>query len=392
MDRTSLNTDILIVGAGCAGLSLAVHLLEAGVTDRRIVLVDHRVQFPRDHTWCYWDVADHPFKDCVSHEWKQWRVASEAGEVLCRSNKHPYQHIPADAFYASALSKITQSQNVELRLGEKVLDLRDTQNNVIVQTDKNLLNAEEVFDSRPRTLPASEGRSTEVRLLQHFVGSFIHMSEPVFETDTVTLMDFQPNKREGIHFIYLLPYSRTEALVEATWISHNPLARTNYHEAIKSYLHRMYGNADYHVLGAEWGKIPMYSASMPLRPSRRVYNIGLAGGLARPSTGYAFLAIQRFSAKLAQNIRLKRLPEEVAPWRLRTRFLDRVFLSYLQNHPDAAHAIFLDLFKGVESDRLARFLSDAGNLVDDLKVILAMPKWPMTKEAFSTQWLAWKSM
>ena len=37
-----MDADILIVGAGCAGLSLAVHLLEAGASDLQILLVDRR--------------------------------------------------------------------------------------------------------------------------------------------------------------------------------------------------------------------------------------------------------------------------------------------------------------------------------------------------------------
>ena len=35
-----MDADLLIVGAGCAGLSLAIHLLEAGASNLEIVLVD----------------------------------------------------------------------------------------------------------------------------------------------------------------------------------------------------------------------------------------------------------------------------------------------------------------------------------------------------------------
>jgi glycine/D-amino acid oxidase-like deaminating enzyme len=51
----------LVLGAGCAGLSLACALLDAGVGER-IVLVDRRTAFANDRTWCFWDTrGDLPF-------------------------------------------------------------------------------------------------------------------------------------------------------------------------------------------------------------------------------------------------------------------------------------------------------------------------------------------
>ena len=37
-----MDADILIAGAGCAGLSLAVHLLDEGASDLEILLLDVR--------------------------------------------------------------------------------------------------------------------------------------------------------------------------------------------------------------------------------------------------------------------------------------------------------------------------------------------------------------
>jgi len=56
----------LILGAGCAGLGLAVALTRAGVSDP-ILLVDRRRDFPDDRTWCFWDTGDVPFAEPASH-------------------------------------------------------------------------------------------------------------------------------------------------------------------------------------------------------------------------------------------------------------------------------------------------------------------------------------
>src|SRR5690606_29518390 len=56
------DADIVIVGAGLAGLSTAVHLLERGPADRHLTLVDPRTDFGRDRTWCSWALEPHPFE------------------------------------------------------------------------------------------------------------------------------------------------------------------------------------------------------------------------------------------------------------------------------------------------------------------------------------------
>ena len=67
------DADVLIVGAGCAGLSLAWHLVERGLGGRRLLLVDPRTEYGRDRTWCFWNVVEHPFEDLVTKRWSRWR-------------------------------------------------------------------------------------------------------------------------------------------------------------------------------------------------------------------------------------------------------------------------------------------------------------------------------
>ena len=67
----------MIAGAGCAGLSLACAMLEAGVPGRSIAIVDPRTTFDDDRTWCSFAVAPHAFSDVASHRWFRWRVAAE---------------------------------------------------------------------------------------------------------------------------------------------------------------------------------------------------------------------------------------------------------------------------------------------------------------------------
>jgi lycopene beta-cyclase len=372
--------DYLIVGAGCAGLSLAVHLLEKGLGGRRIALLDPRTRFDRDRTWCYFAPvknARHPFASSVSHAWSRWRVVCGGREVLRTSRAHRYEHIPADAFYRSALERLAENPRVELRLDTEVVRLLETETGVSADTSHGPVEAGIAFDSRPLP-PATIG--DHLRLLQHFAGYCIRAERPVFTPDVATLMDFDVDQERGIHFFYVLPYDERTALVETTYISEEPLDEAAYALDIERYLTGRYRLGSWEILSREHGAIPMTTEPMPTR-ARRIYWVGLAGGLAKPSTGYAFLAIQRFSAELAARLAHEEMPEPPVIRPSRTRFLDRVFLSYIHRFPERAPALLARLFEHVPPDVLVRFLSDAGSVADDLRVMAAMPALPLVAEA-----------
>jgi lycopene beta-cyclase len=141
----------------------------------------------------------------------------------------------------------------------------------------------------------------------------------------------------------------------------------------------------------ERGVIPMSTRAYEARPGRRWCRIGVAAGLARPSTGYAFLAIQRFTERLASRLAATRTPEQVTLPEVRaarTLFLDRVYLSYLARFPERAPEIMLQLFEAAPADVVVRFLSETGSVADDLRVMRAMPS-ALAVEAYRSRrmWL-----
>jgi lycopene beta-cyclase len=54
--------DYLITGAGAAGLSLAYHLNQSGLSDKRILLIDRAPKTSNDRTWCFWEVQPGSFE------------------------------------------------------------------------------------------------------------------------------------------------------------------------------------------------------------------------------------------------------------------------------------------------------------------------------------------
>lgn len=373
--------DIAIVGAGCAGLSLAWQLAKHE-RRRRVVLLEPRTEYHRDRTWCFWNVVRHDFEDLVSHRWPAWRVRGPTGPWVTRTAPaRRYELLPADRFYDRVCSRLQTTPHIELRLGVSVHTLRDEVDGVTIETNHGPLRARMVFDSRPPAPRGSVVPGRDVSLLQHFEGWEVETETPVFTPSVATLMDFRhpPQPVDGVAFTYVLPTSRTRALVEATWFSPRVLPTGAYAPQIEAGL-RSLGVEDWTVHHRERGVLPMRADSFEIRPSERIHRIGLAGGAAKPSTGYAFQAIQRQSERLAAHLDTSVVPPTVPARDAVPAIQDAVFLSYLARDPSKGQQALVRLFDRVPPDLLIRFLSDAASPAETLEVMAAMPPGAMLKE------------
>ena len=58
--------DYIIIGGGCAGLSLAYELeINDKLKDKTLAIIETREEYKRDKTWSFWKVFNHNFDDCV---------------------------------------------------------------------------------------------------------------------------------------------------------------------------------------------------------------------------------------------------------------------------------------------------------------------------------------
>lgn len=368
--------DLLVLGGGCAGLSLAAKLADGGLAGQRVCVVEARERYERDRTWCSWSVRPHRFESCVTHRWSRWSVRAEGSSIEHASDELCYEHIPADRFYAEALRTIFRTPGLTLELGARVLDLVETDEGVRVRTTKGELRARRVIDTRP---PAQR----PVGLLQNFTGWHVRTGEDAFDPGVVTLMDFDVSQTFGVHFVYVLPFSEREALVEATFLTPRVVPEVVREASFQGYLERRLGASVERVLWSERGVLPMVAGGARPARSARVLTTGAAAGALKPSTGYAFLNIQRMTDALAAQLlaRPDRLPDaEPARGWLDER-LDAVFLRFLASHPERAPEVFLRLFRGVEAEPLARFLMEEAGPAERLQVVSAMPKLSFVRAA-----------
>lgn len=124
-------------------------------------------------------------------------------------------------------------------------------------------------------------------LQQHFLGWKIRTDHPVFDKDKATYMDFSIQQKGNTRFMYVLPFSDNEALIEYTLFSKDLLQENEYKDALSTYISEDLKIKEFEIVDTEYGSIPMTCYPFSKNNSRHIYHIGTAGGWAKPSTGYA---------------------------------------------------------------------------------------------------------
>ena len=102
--------------------------------------------------------------------------------------------------------------------------------------------------------------------------------------------------------------------------------------------------------------------------------------MTRLSTGYTFLNIQDHSRYIVNHIE-KIKNAKIYDIGMKYQFLDNIFLKVLNRYPEKMPNIFFNMFQA-PSKSVIKFLSNKSNILDDLSVILKMPKWLFIKNIF----------
>ncbi len=366
--------DILILGAGCSGTSLA-HYLESSGYKGKVVVLDSRTDFNSEQRWCMWSKLPDSMEKLVKHSWNVWSARDENHSTEQISDEYLYKQIYAPQFFSHFHSQWKKNNSiVDLNLGERVEKVVEKNGLVEVTTNQQTWESETVFDARHEGSKNFESikDTSKIYLHQTFLGWEIEFTNAVFNQQKATLMDFRTAQIEGVNFIYVLPYSDQKALVESTSFSTKPLDLEKHTQALETYIAKNYGN-NFVIKAKESGQLPMTSATFPTKISERIFNIGVAGGSARPSSGYAFHRIQRQTSKIAEAIiNGESIEQSIAPSKY--NFFDDVFLNLIVENPNAAKDAFMRLFGKVSPDILVRFLTDESSVSDDLAIISALPK------------------
>lgn len=371
-----MHADAIVAGAGCAGLGLAARILERA-PDAALVIVDDPEPAP-PKLWSWWDDAEAVvglFPEVRRRVWSTLRVAFPDGERVEQLGSLRYATIRSEDYVAALRRRLSDAAAVRWVRG-RVRAIEDRPDHGEVVVDGRVLRAPWVFQS---VMPCPADRDAQGRfpIRQRFVGWVVQTERPAFDRDVATLMDFDVEQRDPASFLYVLPFSPTEALFELTAFARPDRARIDDSDALRRIVDaRVPG--PYRVVHREAAVLPMEDRRWSARWGRRIFNLGRVGGMLKPSTGYAFARIQRQVEHLARTFAAGApRPAPTSAWR--HRLYDRALLATLHDAKvgdDLGRRTFEAMFRAWSLPELLRFLDERTSLREELALMRRLPPQP----------------
>lgn len=364
--------DYIIIGAGAAGLMLADALgSDPYFKDKTVLLMDKDAKKTNDRTWCFWEKSEGEFDKIISKSWSQIQFEGENYEANHEIAPYTYKMLRGLDFYSSYLHRIKSRDNYTF-LQVLVTGITDLKSHVEVNTDNVSFRASQVFNSLFDYKSLYHQTKFPV-LQQHFIGWFIKSDKPVFNPEKATFMDFSIPQKSNTRFMYVLPFSETEGLVEYTLFSADTLPEKEYENAIKNYIKEKLNCTQYEIIEKERGNIPMTCYNFSAKSSDNILHIGIAGGWAKPSTGYTFMSTNRKTKELVvflkRNKPLSSFSNKDRYW-----YYDLLLLDILYKDNSKGRQIFESLFKGSSPQLIFKFLDEDTTIKEDLQIISSCPK------------------
>ncbi len=367
----SYDYDYIVTGGGAAGLSMVYRLLHSSLKGKRILIIDKEEKTENDRTWCFWESRPGPFEHIVHHRWKSlWFHQGDFSRLLDIS-PYIYKVIRGVDFYRETAQLIARFPNVEY-CRAAVDAVKSVEQGVEVLAGGRLFTAHWCFNSIYWGTPPDKNKVNY--LDQHFRGWFIRSERDAFDAGTATMMDFRTPQHSETRFLYVLPFSSCEALVEVAIFSNNHLSREAYDQILHDYIaEQLPGIGAYEVTHTEQGIIPMTDYAFP-RSDGRVVHLGMAGGDTRASTGYTFWSIQQRVERMVQHLEQHGTPLCPEPFSLkRARGYDTLLLHVLEKGLYPGDRFFRRLFERNPPARILAFLNAETSFAQELALMQTSP-------------------
>jgi lycopene beta-cyclase len=369
----------IFTGSGLSALMTVYEMLLSGkFDDKSILLIDENAKKVNDRTWCFWD-EHNLFDEIVSKKWNQADFANEKFNRVLELTPYQYKKINGLDFYELVFKKISEHKSIHF-LNQKVVDFKELGNHCVVKTESETITCNKIFNSiyNPEVVTT---QNKFPLIQQHFVGWFIKSKEAVFTPNCATFMDFSVEQKGNTRFMYVLPTSSTEALLEYTLFSKDLLLKEEYELEIQKYIENL-GITEYEIIEKEQGNIPMTCYPFWKHNTKNIVNIGSAGGWTKASTGYTFKNATKKSKALVQFLKSE---SDFTKFHKKDKFwfYDLLLLDILSSKNELGSKIFSSMFKNGNATVIFKFLDEETSIWEDLQVIWKCPKMMFVKALFS---------
>jgi lycopene beta-cyclase len=363
VEQTEKRYDIVIIGGGASGLSLACHLVNSPLRDSSILIVEKSPQVRDDRTWAFWTKTPTLFDAITCRSWHKLLIASGCKEQTLRLGPYNYKAIRGVDFTRCAREELSRFPNVEFVHGRADAvedDIEGATVSVQGRDRKSRYKGRLAFDSR-FNLSSFHPQPGRYRYLKmQFLGWEIETPAATFDPQTPIFLDFRTPQRGQLRFFYLLPYSDRRALVEYVVCTNELLHRAEQEQAIATYAREILKIEDYNVVATEHGINPMTDYRFPRRTGRHIMSIGVPAGMLKPTTGFAFTRIQRDSAAIVRSLVKRGHPFAVPSSRWGYLLYDSVMLRAIAHHGGRIGSLLAFLFRYGSTPSILRFLDERG--------------------------------
>jgi lycopene beta-cyclase len=369
----------IFTGSGLSALMTVYEMLLSGKFENKsILLIDEHTKKTNDRTWCFWD-EHNLFDEIVSKKWAEAIFANEKFNRVLELTPYQYKKINGLDFYELVFKKISEHKNIHF-LNQKVVNFQDVDSHCIVKTNEKSFTCAKIINSIYN--PEVVKKQTKFPLIQqHFIGWFIKSKEAVFTPNCATFMDFSVAQKGNTRFMYVLPTSTTEALLEYTLFSKDLLLKEEYESEIQQYIQNL-GITEYEIIEKEQGNIPMTCYPFWKHNTKNLINIGSAGGWTKASTGYTFKNATKKAKELVHFLNttadFRKFHKVNKFW-----FYDLLLLDILSSKNELGSKIFSSMFKNGNSTVIFKFLDEETSIWEDLQVIWRCPKQLFIKAFFN---------
>jgi lycopene beta-cyclase len=354
--------DIIIIGAGISGITLAYYLDKLHNSHFKICILEKNpTHFPKYISFWGTDFAKVP---TILKSWNKIEVISPtARKSFPLKNNH--FHLLRSNEYLEFLGK-SLSSNITI-IYENVLDIEQINNSCRITTDTSTYITDIVFDSR------FESKNEDSMQFMSGAGLHITTSRPYFNPEEIILMDSRTAKSSL--FFYVLPLSENEAIIESAEISLKlPAIDANLLKTqLKEYIENTLKIFGYQESSYEHGIIPLITKPLQRVVSSRIFKIGTAAGLVNPMTSFGFANILNDSKVIAETISTK-FPEHIKFFTKRHfyKVLNQMTSKILSKDPTLQSALFNSIIRSKNGDDILNFLGESQNPLKCLMYMISI--------------------
>ena len=371
--------DFIILGGGASGLQLADRLQKSDAFKASSILIlESDPHKSNDRTWCFWETGQGEWDDLLQNQWNQVQFISPDVDKTIDLGAASYKMLRSKPYYDRLHQSIAQNNSVQIKY-EHCTDFTDQGTHVIVKTKNNTYRCSTLFNSTFDWNILRQQQRYPV-LQQHFLGWYIKTPTPVFDVKKAVFMDFTVSQKQNTRFMYVLPFTKTDALIEYTLFSKELLDQFEYESAIRDYLEQK-NITTYELVEVEQGRIPMCSYPFWKHNTKNVHFIGSAGGWTKASTGFTFKNIHRKTIALVDHISankpLSRFGKKNRFW-----WYDLLFLDVLSKHNHMGAQLFSGMFSKNSPKRIFRFLDEQSHLLQEILIMRSFPTLLFVKQFF----------